>query len=268
VGDPYPTAPGQARRRASAQVTERDRELLSFVAEHRLVLAAHVQALLGLSRAAIYKRLGTLVGAGLLAREPVFYRQPACYQITRDGLAIAGSNLPPPRRIDFNCYEHDVGLGWLWLAAHRGMFGPVSRVVCERAMRSHDGRAAGRADPFGVRLGGLGPGGRPRLHYPDLMLFTADGCRIAVELELTPKGKTRRESILAGYGADPRIDAVLYLAEQPGIAKSVSASARRLGIGPLVHVQGVRWGAEPPAGSSRSAPQRSRPSRSPAAAAR
>jgi hypothetical protein len=241
-------------------------ELLSFVAEHRLVLAAHVQVLLDISRAAADKRLRALVDAGLLARQPVFHRQPACFQITRDGLAAAGSSLPRPRQIDFNCYEHDVGVGWLWLAARRGAFGQVSAIVSEREMRSHDGKMG--ADALGVRLGGLGAGGRPRLHYPDLMLVVDGGRRIAVELELTPKGRTRRETILAGYGADPRIDAVLYLTEGPGIAKSVTASARRLGLGPLIHVQRVRWGADRPGGSSRAAAQRSRPTRSAAATGR
>jgi hypothetical protein len=273
VGEAHPTSPEPARRRPTAQVTERDLELLSFVAEHRLVLASHVEALLGASSDAVQKRLGALVGLGLLARESVFHRKPACYQITRDGLAMAGSSLPAPRKIDYNCYAHDVGLGWLWLAARQGKFGPVGAIIGEREMRSHDAKAAGGADPLGVRLGGTGPGGRPRLHYPDLLLITPEGHRIAVELELTPKNKARREAILAGYGAERRIDAVLYLAGRPAIGNSVRASARRLGIGPLIHVHGVRWGAERPVRSQlavpqRAAPQRARPGRAAAEATR
>jgi hypothetical protein len=65
---------------------------------------------------------------------------------------------------------------------------------------------------------------------------------VAVELELTAKSRARRERILAGYGSDPRIDAVLYLVDQPALATSIQASARRLGISQLIHVQWVRQG--------------------------
>jgi len=92
---------------------------------------------------------------------------------------------------------------------------------------------------LGVRLGGLGPRGQERLHYPDLLLHTTDGRRVALELELSSKGH-RLETILAGYGADPRIDGVVYLVESAAVARSVQAAARRLGVSSLVHVQRVR----------------------------
>ena len=90
-----------------------------------------------------------------------------------------------------------------------------------------------------MRLGGVGPGGRERLHYPDLLLIDPGGRRIAIELELSSKGRGRREKILAGYAADARVDVVLYLVRDGRIGRSIQKSARRLGIGPLVHVQRV-----------------------------
>jgi hypothetical protein len=227
-------------RRAAVRITERDRELLEFVANHRLVLASHVQALLGLSLGAARSRLRKLTQADLLTRDQPFQGRPSHYQITRRGLAVVGSELPRPRE-DLRSYEHDIGIAWLWLAARRGALGSVRAVVSERELRSHDARPEGRADPLAVRLGGMGPAGRARLHYPDLLLQSADGRRIAIELELTSKGQTRRERILSGYAADRRIDAVLYFVEERSpIARRVRTSARRLGISSLVHVQYVR----------------------------
>ena len=104
-----------------------------------------------------------------------------------------------------------------------------------------------RSEPLGIRLGGLGPGGKPRLHYPDLLVQTA-GCRVALELELSPKGRARREGILAGYGADRRIDAVFYLLESGAMAGAIRSAARRMGVAPLVHVQRLQ---SPRARSSR-----------------
>jgi len=227
------------------KLTEPDVCALGFLAEHRLVLPAHVAALLDTSLTAATARLRKLAKARLLRKECVFGHQPP-YQITRRGLAAIGSSLPTPRG-DPRVYEHDVGVAWLWLAARAGTFGPLEAVVGERRLRSHDGAREPESEPLGVRLGGTGPWGRERLHYPDLLLRTADGRRIALELELTPKSRTRLEAILAGYGADPRIAGVVYLVERAAIARAVETGARRVGVSDLVHVQRVRSTVSAPA---------------------
>ena len=243
-------------------VTERDHGVLAFVAEHRLVLAAHVQALLGVGESVAYRRLRALTANGLLDHTRVLYGQPGWYQITRSGLAMIGSGLPPPR-IDLRCYKHDLGVAWLWLAASRGAFGPIETVVSERTMRSRDasrtlasapGERLGETSsegepPFGVRLGGVGAGGVMRLHYPDLLLIGPRGERVAVELELSAKGRRRLETILAGYGAEPNVGAVLYLAEKTAIRREVQSTAARLGIADLVRVQ--RFTSAPIGGRAR-----------------
>lgn len=241
------------------RITERDRALLGFVAEHRLVLATHARALMATSLAATYSRLAQLSKAGFLSRATVFDREPGCYQLTRAGLAAIDSTLPPPR-LDLRGYRHDIGLAWLWLAAKSGAFGDLSAIVAERRMRSEDGarHSAGAHDdrPHGVRLGGVGPGGRPRLHYPDLVLLDSSGHRIAIELELSSKGRARREGILAGYAADARIDAVLYLCADASVARGIRSSAARVGISPLIHVQRVRWRGPEPASGGRAPAER------------
>jgi hypothetical protein len=221
------------------RLTERDVELLSFLAEHRVALPTHVAVLLGTSPAAASTRLGKLRDAGHLRRHDAFPGEPRWYQITRKGLAVIESPLPTPR-VDLRAYAHDVGVAWLWLAARGGTFGPLAEIVSERRLRSVDGSREPGAEPLGVRLGGFGPQGHERLHYPDLVLRTAEGRRIALELELSPKPRTRLETILGGYGADPRFAGVVYLVESRAIARSVLRAARRLGISDLVHLQRVR----------------------------
>jgi hypothetical protein len=233
------------------RLTGRDLETLSFVAEHRLVLADHVAALLGISAAGAARRLRSLTRAGFLTAQRPFDRGHACLQITRDGLGAVGADLRAPRRLDLRSYEHEVGAAWLWLAARGGSFGPLEEVIAERRLRSLDARPDRAARPYGITLGGVGPGGRERLHYPDLLLVDSGGRRVAVELELSSKGRTRRERILAGYAADARIDAVLYLVRDRRIGRSIQDSARRLGIGQLVHVQRVEFAGTRPSGGSR-----------------
>ncbi len=252
---------GSSDRRRSMPITEEDRELLAFAAEHKLVLAAQVKALRGSSLDAAARRLRALQSEGLLWRDRPFAEQASCFQITRPGLGAIESRLPAPKAVDRALYRHDVGVGWLWLAAWAGVWGEPREVVSERRMRSADGSRDAR-DPsaserrFGIRLGGAGAGGRERLHYPDLLLVDGAGNRIALELELSAKGRTRRETILAGYAADARIDAILYLVDRTEVGASVAGTARSFGIGDLVHVQPVRWGPAAPgrsAGAGRAA---------------
>jgi hypothetical protein len=224
------------------RITARDRRLLAFAADHRLVLAVHVQGLLGISLDAARTRLRALTRAGYLRYERKL-SGPGCYLIARKGLGAIGSPLPRPRDVDLACFTHDVGLALLWLAARAGAFGTMRDVVSERQMRSHDGRPEHRDEPLGVRLPGVGPRGGDRRHYPDLLLETATGHRVAVELELTPKSRSRREEILGGYAADARIDAVLYLADRESVRQAVAGSAARLGISSLVHVQRAQFAA-------------------------
>jgi hypothetical protein len=185
----------------------------------------------------------------------VFHGRPACYLITRRGLRTVGSSLPPPR-LDLLTVEHEIGLGWLWLAAHRGSFGALREVISERRMRSEDGVRSPYAAPWAVRVPGLGGHGGSRLHYPDLMLHTASGHRVAVELELTGKSRARREGILRAYSGERRVDAVLYLVERESIGREVAGSASRLGIARMVHVQRVRRGSAAPVGGASLSRQR------------
>lgn len=253
-------SPRARRGPRAVRVTDRDRELLEFTAEHRLVLSAHLEVLLGISDHAARARLRALTGAGLLVRRAVFERGPAWHQIARPGLAVIGSSLPPPRE-DLRSYHHDVGVAWLWLAARDGAFGPLEEVVAERRMRSCDAGRDPGAEPLGVRIGGAGPRGGERLHYPDLLLRTADGRRLALELELSPKGHARLEGILAGYGADRRVDRVVYVVESKALANRIASAARRVGVSDLVFIQPVsRSGATRTATRSRAAECRLAPS--------
>jgi hypothetical protein len=228
--------PSRAR---GVQPTDADRALLAFAAEHRFVLCAQVALLLAVSDATAGARLRRLGRAGYLRRVRELHRGPAWHQITASGLRAVGSELPAPRGFDLATHRHDAGLAWLMLAARAGRFGDARRVVSEREMRSGDGRAPAMAPRYGVRLGGVGPGGRDRLHYPDMAIVTSTGHRVAFELELSTKEPERRERILSAYAADHRIDAVVYLVDRATVGRAIERSAARLGLRDLVSVRQV-----------------------------
>jgi DNA-binding transcriptional ArsR family regulator len=229
----------------NVHITERDRRILAFAAEQRFVLAAHIGTLLEISTPAASARLRALREAGYLTDSKLFEDEPRLYQVRTAGLRAIGSDLPRPPKVDLSLYRHEAGLAWLSVAAHRGMFGSLQQVVSERRMRSEDRRAGDRQPPFGVRLGGVGRDGRPRLHYPDLVLVTDTGHRIAFELELTMKEPRRRERILAAYAADQQIDAVIYLVDHPARRRAMQESVRRVGIADRVRVEQVTLAHRP-----------------------
>ena len=221
-------------------ITDADRSVLGPLAAHRILIVPQVALLLGVSEGTAARRLARLERAGLVHHERIFYRAPAAAWITRRGLDVIEHRLPQPR-LDLRGYRHDVGVGWLWLAAQAGTFGELTGLVADREMRAADTRAAaaGRPVQYGVGLGLLGSHGQPQRHYPDLMLDTSGGHRVAVELELTAKSSRRMARIMTGYASDASVDAVLYLVPTRALAQVVSDAARRAGISDLVHVQRI-----------------------------
>lgn len=239
-----------------------DLAILGLLAEHRVAHSGHVQTLLGRSAAAAGRHLSALERHGLIRRERIFTGQPPAVWITRSGLGRVGSRLPQPRP-DLKGYRHDIGAAWLWLAARDGVFGALRAQLSERTMRAHDRRPDRDERPLGV---GIGPG--EARHYPDLLLETATGHRVAVELELTPKSRRRLDRIMLGYACDARIDAVLYVCPPGPIRPAVEAAARRAGIADLVHVQPLAVGAPHGAPDPAATVARRAPARAPATPAR
>ena len=115
------------------------------------------------------------------------------------GLDAIASDLRAPRRLDLRSYDHEVGAAWLWLAAARrtvrAAAGGARRAAAALAGRASRPREAARC---GVRLGGVGPRGRPRA--PALP-------RPAARHPARPPDRDRARAVLEGTRApreDPR----------------------------------------------------------------
>jgi hypothetical protein len=219
-----------------------DGELLAFAAEHRFVLPTQVAWLLDVATPTAARRLRDLRSRGQVrdGGQRLLHEPPA-FQITRAGIAAVGGDLGAPRAIDLANYRHDVGITWLAIGAQRGAFGDVAGVISERRMRSEDRRGDLPVDAHrhGVRLG-IGERGERNLHYPDLLLITATGHRVAFELELSTKPPAKRERILAGYAADRQIDTVVYFVPNRAAGEAISRSAARVGAD-KIQVQRFAW---------------------------
>lgn len=211
--------------RPLAPLEDADREVLQFLAAHRLALAEHVMVLLrGKNHELAKRRLRRLLAAELVRRERVMRSEPDCFLITPAGLDSIGSDLPPP---EFDPrYRHDVGVAWLWLAARGGAFGSPNRIVTERELRSSDERR---------------PPARDLLQYPDLLLIRGSR-RVALLLQLTSPSPRRLEGLLGDFTANTRISAVLFLVAHPGIGSAIRSATTNLKASPVVHIQPVTFG--------------------------
>jgi hypothetical protein len=226
-------------RAADSDLTERETSVLGPLAEHRFLIVPQVAVLLGVSERTALHRLRALERDRLTTFHRVFQGLPWAASIQSRGLRALDSPLKAPPKLNYNEYRHDVGVGWLWLAARAGSFGELRGIATDRRMQAADlgAAAAGGSPQWGVGLGLLGPRGRPQRHYPDLMLDTASGYRLAVELELTAKSSGRMARIMTAYASDSHVDHVLYLAANRALATRVLESARRAGIPERVHAQ-------------------------------
>jgi hypothetical protein len=226
---------GSERR---AQITDRNRRVLEMLGEHRAMVVSQVGRLLEVSDETAAARLRHLRDLKLISYERIFDRQPATVSISRRGLAVIESTLPPTR-VDLKGYRHDIGVGWLWLAARAGSLGPAAGIVSEREMRSSDLRTGLKEEPFGIGLPGFDAYGRRARHYPDLLIERASGKRVAIELELSVKSARRLDTIMRAYAGDGRIDAVLYLVPAGSVERAVSEAVTRAGIADLVQVRRI-----------------------------
>jgi hypothetical protein len=210
--------------------------VLGLLAEHRVMVLPQLAVGLAVSDRTAVGRLQHLHAQRLIGYEAIFRGQPAATWITRRGLDAIESRLPAPM-VDLKGYRHDIAVGWIWLAARRGAFGSLSALTSEREMRSHDLRSDGIGEPFGVALGGIDSYGRMTRHYPDLLLSTAVGTRVALELELTAKSGRRLDTIMRAYAGDGNVDSAVYLVPTASLQRLISGAVARAGITNLVRVE-------------------------------
>ena len=246
----HPTSPWQsprARRRfpeqqpgrrpaGNVRLTERDLEVLAFVAAHRYVSAGQIHDLLGAGRSISYRLLGRLTDCGLLRYERIFHAQPGVFLITNGGLAVIDSPLPKPV-VDLRLYRHELLVPNVWLVAQAGGFGAPDRVLTEREAKHYDQVPDRDADALlGVRLSGFDRAGRRKLHHADVLVIHPDDSRTGVEVELSLKGRGRLEQIVLGYLLDETYRRVLYFVDQAGVAATLDAVVGGYGAGEKVQV--------------------------------
>lgn len=222
----------RAHRRLAARplrLGERDLALLRWLARHRFATAAQVGERFAIGRNRCARRLGQLAAAGYVERREPF-RAPSVYFVTRSGLKLAESELPPAR-LDVRTYRHDLGV--VSLAVEFELAG--LRTVTEREMRVREFTGLGI---YAARYTPEPSEHSPRRHFADLAVEHGDGRLEVFELELTPKRSRRLRAILKAYRRSPHVSAVVYYVERPELGRRIEELARSLHVHDRIS---VRW---------------------------
>lgn len=213
-----------------ALVTERDRDVLLWIGRAGAAEAEQVAERFSLGRTAVYRRLRVCLDRGLLTHERMLYGEPGMYVATRAGLDFAGLGYMEPARLSPALWRH-----WIEQTSvliHLGLeFGPAA-VLTEREIRALERDSH---DPvFSCPVGRL-PGGRARLHRPDLVVRTASSA-VAVEVELTLKAPSRLQQILRNWHRNRSVESVLYYASD-SVTPYLTRSIKSLRLEEFVHVR-------------------------------
>jgi hypothetical protein len=160
------------------------------------------------------RRLRALGTAGLLVADRVLAAAPPVVRATRAGARLAGCDLAPAS-LDLARIRHNLALVDLseeLLASDAGADWTTERELRRDRMRA--ARTGGRWD-------------RQR-RVPDGLLRLADGTRVAVELDLTPKRSARLDLLAGAYAVDRDVDIVWwYLPSEVAVSRMRALVAER-----------------------------------------
>jgi len=200
------------------RLTERDQTIAAWLERVPWVEVSQLARRFAMHEAKAYERLRALRGAGLVEHVRLWHGRPGAYYAGR---------APGPRE-----YDHDHAVTEALIDAER----PGLETTSEREMRRAE--AFSRERTFSVPLGASGNGAE-RFHRPDFIV--EDGTDVAVEVELSAKGRARLERILAAYVRQTRYERVLYLVPEGArqTAVALEGLAHRAGGAGIIEVRGL-----------------------------
>ena len=186
---------------------KRDQALFRWINGHGFVTVTQASAWMGTNYQAAQRRMRKLVDAGYLARKRLLHGDKRVHWVTRQALSASGDQLAPPQTIGLGSYRHDLVLVDVAQAVVDQTGGDF---VPERRLRQEAG------------FKGVGVSG----HLPDGLLRRPGQMPVAVELEMSPKGRQRLKRIISGYAANMGLEQVWYFVIGQDVRHVVEQAAR------------------------------------------
>jgi DNA-binding Lrp family transcriptional regulator len=193
----------------TGQLTERDLEIAGWLDRLGAASIEQIAARFGLGRTQVYRRAQVLVSFGLIRRRKLLAARPALYTPT-------GRSLRPAS------YEHSLTLAALVLARERA----GALIFSEAELRRE--RANQRALPSRRGEAELATVISCR-RVPDAVEVLPTGGLLAYEVELSSKGRRRREAAIAAYAASD-YRGVRWIVPDRQLAALLRAELHALGV--------------------------------------
>lgn len=171
-------------------MTERDIEILQFINRFGFCQMPHICRRFKLGKTRHYQVMSRLIKSGYVHHEFIFHRQHGVYRVSKAGAAL--TNLRALKSVPTAIFDHETTLINLYLMLTEKY--PEMVWVSERELI---------ADKYAKGVGTKG-------HIADGLMIFPDKRIIAIELELTFKGRGRSASIFKEYSKDFDIHEVWY----------------------------------------------------------
>jgi hypothetical protein len=185
----------------------RDEQILTWINGFGFASADQIARYLHTQKPAAYRRLKKLVEGGFLIHEYVLHGHAGVYRLTKLGVQACGDELKALKEISLGIFRHDLALVDLALdlsESYNGEFIPHRRIRRE------------------LGLTGVGQIG----HIADGYLTYSEAEKpVAIELELSLKGRARLHQIINHYGGDLSVGEVWYFSDEPHVRSAVERAA-------------------------------------------
>ena len=172
------------------KLTDRDIEILRFINDCGYCVTPHLASYLSVRRARVYQIMKRLVHRKLVIKEYILQGHPVTYYLSSEGASF--TELPPIDYISLGTYRHQIAMINVALKLMR--IHADATWVSERHLiydKCHEG---------------IGKRG----HVADGMLVFPDNRHVAIEVELSVKGKQRIEGIIKSYASQFEIKEIWY----------------------------------------------------------
>ncbi len=192
------------------QITERDKQMIIFIARHKFVTAKQVSRYMEMGLKAAYRRLKKMVDNFYLNHERLFLGKPGIYLATKKGIEVSESHVGAQKNVPLGTYFHDLEVNDMAIKYHLEGY----EIITEKEIIAK------------VRKG-IGQIGKQE-RIPDIILQNGSGKPIAVELEIAPKDKNRIKKIVNYYIRQRKYDQVWIYCQKESVFEKYQEFARNI----------------------------------------
>lgn len=194
-------------KKHGVQLTKRDMEIIRFINEFGFCEMPQIEKRFAIKKTMSYRLIRRLIRAELVSHRRVLHASYGIYYLTANGAKC--TDLPPMGTLPMGRYEHQRLVTDVYIKLRQHY--PDTDWISERRLKHEK------------YYEGVGKRG----HVSDGILIFPDEKQVAIEVELSFKGKDRIKRILREYGTQFSIKEVWYYCP-PGMVSALSALTTKL----------------------------------------